>query len=223
MICSEASAESVMGIEALVNSDVVSNALCSETKNISNRSSNNTMMFMQFVFNNIRTCSQEAKRISSHFLMIIYKTQQRVVVSRQVVPLHIMQLIKIKLMDMFRISRCRIMPKIMQLGAGILKKVGIQMQCLADFTSETKLLNLSLGVTTYFRSLFNIQLTCMLNITQCLNTPKIAQIGSGIFKTWTVKHSNSIFGPPCMQYNSKYLPQTKCPNIWHPSDYTHIC
>jgi len=58
-----------------------------------------------------------------------------------VAPLHIMQLIKMKLTDMFRISLCTIMPQILQIGAGKLEKLVFKCSGLAWFCQwKTKLL-----------------------------------------------------------------------------------
>jgi len=103
-----------------------------------------------------------------------------------VAPLYIKQLIKMKLTDMFRISCCGTMPKIMQIGAGFLKKWAFKCSGFDCFCQwNTKLLNLSpprRWCTTYFTNLLNIDWTDVVRTTQCLSMPKITQTGSGILK-----------------------------------------
>jgi len=76
-------------------------------------------------------------------------------------PLHNRKLIKIKLTYMLRISRCEIVPKIMEIGAVILKRWAFKYSGLTCFCRKAKFLNLQLGGTTYFTNLFNINLTEM--------------------------------------------------------------
>jgi len=79
--------------------------------------------------------------------------------------LHIRHLITMKLMGLFRILCCRIMPKAMQIGARILKKWAFECSGLAWFCRwKTELLNMSLSGATYFIN--------SLRMTQCLSVPK---------------------------------------------------
>jgi len=51
-----------------------------------------------------------------------------------------------------------------------------------DSASEKLCLDLALGGATHFINLFNIELTDVFRITECLSKPKITQIGSGVLK-----------------------------------------
>jgi len=79
-----------------------------------------------------------------------------------------------------------------------------------DFASENRVfLNLLLGDATYFINLDNIGLTDVFRTTHCLSVRKSIQIGLGVLKMWSVKHSGPFFGPPCIVAVSKGMGAVK--------------
>jgi len=80
-------------------------------------------------------------------------------------------------MGIFKISRCSIVPKIVQIGVILLKAWAYECSGLAWYC-KWKAELLMLGGATGVISLFNIELTNVLRTKQCWSVPTITQIGS---------------------------------------------
>jgi len=82
-------------------------------------------------------------------------------------------------MGIFKVPRCSIVPKIVQIGTGILKTWVFGCSGLTWFCYwKTELLILLLIGTTDVMNLFNIEITNVLRTKQCWSVPKITQISS---------------------------------------------